>query len=110
MDRLATQATYTGRCRAVAAGASCAPSPKLSHEEGRTKIAIHAYCVHVVPTGKHGCGVQVEGEEEVSAEYLTQDQAVAAGTEKSERGWCRTVRPRPRWQSLRIQHAQQRFA
>jgi len=45
---------------------------------------MHAHNIHVIPTGKHGWVVEVEGEDEASAEYLTQDQAVAAGTEKAK--------------------------
>ncbi|RDK05879.1 DUF2188 domain-containing protein [Cupriavidus lacunae] len=45
---------------------------------------MHAHNIHVIPTGKYGWVVEVEGEDEASAEYLTQDQAVAAGTEKAK--------------------------
>lgn len=45
---------------------------------------MHAHNIHVIPTGQHGWVVEVEGEDEASAEYLTQDQAVAAGTEKAK--------------------------
>ncbi len=41
--------------------------------------------IHVVPTEKHGWAVEVEGTDGATSHYPSQEEAIAAGTEKAKK-------------------------